>query len=140
MTHCPMHLSVPVSSLERARDFYGRLLGCPEGRSASDRIDFDFFGNHLVTHLEPVEACHATRVVISSGYETPVRHFGAMVERVLWQSIADRLSGAGVQFAMPPQVIFAGEVREQAIFLAEDGCGNYVEFKSQPATRVFARA
>jgi extradiol dioxygenase family protein len=139
MKHCPMHLSIPVSSLAGARRFYGQLLGCAEGRSATDRVDFDFFGNHLVAHLEVTEAEHRTQVVISGGYATPVRHFGVLVDRGVWQDIADRLRSAGTRFALEPQVIFPGEVREQAIFLAEDDCGNFVEFKSQPADRVFAR-
>lgn len=134
------HISVPVSDLTRARAFYGVLLGCTEGRSAEDRIDFNFFGHHLVTHCEPTEAQHRTRIVISSGLKTPVRHFGVIVSNDLWESLAQRLSDAGVEFAVPPQLVFAGEVREQSIFLANDGCGNWVEFKAQARERVFARA
>lgn len=138
-TPLSFHLSIPVSDLARARAFYGDLLGCEEGRSTSDRIDFNFFGHHLVTHVEPEESRHQTRVVISSGLPTPVRHFGVIVSAEQWKTLADRLLAARTSFAVEPKVVFEGEVREQSIFLANDGCGNYVEFKSQPAEKVFAK-
>ncbi|KAJ1563417.1 hypothetical protein HK405_002115, partial [Cladochytrium tenue] len=28
----PFHLAFPVKDLELSRDFYGRVLGCPQGR------------------------------------------------------------------------------------------------------------
>ncbi len=135
----PFHLSVPVDDLDQARAFYGGVLECAEGRSSTERIDFNFFGHHLVTHLEPIEAQHRTRVVMSQGVATPVRHFGVIVPRERWNELAERVGAAGLAFVMSPQVLFAGEVREQAIFLVEDGCGNCVEFKSQAPERIFAR-
>jgi mannitol/fructose-specific phosphotransferase system IIA component (Ntr-type) len=89
MNPAPFHLSIPVPDLDRARAFYGEILGCAEGRSAQDRIDFDFFGHHLVVHVEPTEAAHHTAVVVSGGYPTPVRHFGVIVDR-------ERLMSTGI--------------------------------------------
>ena len=134
----PFHLSVPVTDLASARAFYGGLLGCSEGRSADDRVDYDFFGHHLVMHVEPSDAAHRTTVIESSGIPTPCRHFGVILPQDQWDVIAARLCDAGVHFFMEPQVIFPGEVREQAILLVEDGSGNVVELKSQPAARIFA--
>ncbi len=37
----PFHLALPVTSLDKARAFYGGLLGCPEGRSSPEWVDFD---------------------------------------------------------------------------------------------------
>jgi extradiol dioxygenase family protein len=51
------HLSItprPANDLDRARKFYGELLGCPEGRKMPGRADFNFFGHHIVAHLAPV--------------------------------------------------------------------------------------
>ena len=42
MTISPFHLAFPVHDLAAARDFYGSLLGCPEGRSSDEWVDFDF--------------------------------------------------------------------------------------------------
>ena len=49
----PFPLAFPVDDLAAARAFYGGLLGCPEGRSSSEWIDFDFFGHQIVAHLAP---------------------------------------------------------------------------------------
>ena len=49
----PFHLAFPVDDLARARAFYGGVLGCAEGRSSDEWIDFDFFGHQLVAHLAP---------------------------------------------------------------------------------------
>lgn len=38
----PFHLAFPVRDLDEARAFYGDLLGCPEGRSSSEWVDFNF--------------------------------------------------------------------------------------------------
>ena len=51
----PFHLAFPVDNLEAARTFYGSTLGCAEGRSSVEWIDFDFFGPQLVAHLGPEE-------------------------------------------------------------------------------------
>jgi hypothetical protein len=69
-----------------------------------------------------------------------VRHFGVIVPLERWHALADRMVKAGVKFVMPPQVRYPGEVREQAILLCEDNCGNVLEFKGQPAERIFATA
>ncbi|MGZ5173027.1 MAG: VOC family protein, partial [Burkholderiales bacterium] len=37
------HLAFPVDSIAKARAFYGGVLSCPEGRSAEDWVDFDFY-------------------------------------------------------------------------------------------------
>ncbi|HEX8687045.1 MAG TPA: hypothetical protein VF654_11100, partial [Pyrinomonadaceae bacterium] len=47
------HLAFPVHDLAAARDFYGGVLGCPEGRSSDTWIDFDLFGHQIVAHLQP---------------------------------------------------------------------------------------
>lgn len=54
----PFHLACPVTSLARARAFYGELLGCPEGRSSEDWVDFDLYGHQIVAHLAAQEAGH----------------------------------------------------------------------------------
>ena len=49
----PFHLAFPVDDLAQARAFYGQTLGCSEGRSSPDWIDFDLFGHQIVAHLTP---------------------------------------------------------------------------------------
>src|SRR3546814_8411957 len=56
----PFHLAFPVHDLAAARAFYGALLGCPEGRSSDQWVDFNFHGHQIVAHLSPAE-CAGTQ-------------------------------------------------------------------------------
>ena len=73
----PFHLALPVHDLEQARDFYGTLLGCKEGRSAERWIDYDFFGHQLSVHLVDEREDIATNAV--DGDAVPARHFGVVL-------------------------------------------------------------
>ena len=55
-----------------------------------------------------------------------------------WQEMARRLANRDVDFTLSPRLSFAGRPAEQHIMMLADGCGNVVEFKSQPHDRVFA--
>jgi len=122
------HLAFPVNSLAEARAFYGGLLGCPEGRSAEDWIDFDFHGHQIVAHLAPGEATVATNPV--DGEDVPVRHFGLILDPADWAAIAERLAAAGADFIIAPQTRFAGEPGEQSTLFIRDPSGNALEFKA----------
>ena len=63
-TRIPFHLAFPVRDIAEARAFYGELLGCPEGRSAPEWVDFDFYGHQIVAHLAPDECGHRQFIVV----------------------------------------------------------------------------
>jgi len=125
----PFHLAFPVTSLAKARAFYGGLLGCPEGRSSDTWVDFDFHGHQIVAHLAPDEAGHR-RTGEVDGDDVPVRHFGLVLSMDEWQALAERLRASGVSFVIEPHVRFAGQVGEQATMFLLDPCGNALEFKA----------
>ena len=133
------HLAFPVTSLEKARAFYGGLLGCREGRSAPDWVDFDFYGHQIVAHLAPEEAGQKSTNAVD-GDNVPVRHFGAILPMDDWARLADRLRSAGQEFIIEPHVRFEGEVGEQATMFLLDPCGNALEFKAfKDIGRLFAK-
>jgi extradiol dioxygenase family protein len=135
----PFHLAFPVDDLAAARRFYGELLGCPEGRSADEWVDFDLHGHQIVAHLAPEEArIRATNCV--DGDEVPVPHFGIVLRMKEWKALAARLEQAGVEFVIAPTVRFEGQAGEQATMFFLDPAGNALEFKAMadPA-RLFAR-
>jgi extradiol dioxygenase family protein len=135
----PFHLAFPVRSLEEARAFYGALLGCDEGRSCSEWVDFDFFGHQIVAHLTPNVDEHKAQNVVD-GAAVPVRHFGIILTMDAWQELADRLSKANVQFLIAPQLRFQGQPGEQATLFITDPSGNALEFKAFASdARIFAR-
>lgn len=134
----PFHLAFPVHDLAAARAFYGGLLGCPEGRSSAEWIDFDFFGHQLVAHLAPARSADAA-VNHVDGHGVPVPHFGAVLPMAEWRALADRLEKAGVEFAIAPTIRFAGQPGEQATMFFRDPSGNALEIKAfEDPLRLFA--
>ena len=128
MSRPPFHCAFPVDDLAAARDFYGRLLGCPEGRSAGHWVDFDLRGHQIVAHLAPSESRKVTNPV--DGEDVPVPHFGLVLPMDEWRALAERLEAEGVDFIIPPTVRFAGEPGEQATMFLTDPAGNALEFKA----------
>lgn len=124
----PFHLAIPVHDLVAARDFYGNLLGCTEGRSAEHWVDFNFRGHQLVCHVSDVARPSRSNAV--DGHDVPVPHFGVVLTMADWQQLADRLRAAKTEFIIEPYIRFAGEPGEQATMFFLDPSGNALEFKA----------
>ncbi len=137
----PFHLAIPVDDLDAARDFYGGLLGCLEGRSSPEWIDFDFFGHQLVCHLDKRPPQSRTAVSnLVDGHGVPVPHFGIVLELATWDVLRERLEKAGMRFVMQPTVRFRGQVGEQATMFFRDPAGNNLEIKAfADLSQLFAR-
>jgi len=140
MTSRPrFHLAFPVRDLSEARAFYGTLLGCPEGRSSDEWVDFDFFGHQIVAHLSADSAQDKAFNEVD-GEQVPVRHFGLILSMSQWHTLVDRLKRGKVEFAIAPDTRFAGEPGEQATFFIRDPSGNALEFKAfDDESRIFAQ-
>jgi len=125
----PFHLAFPVDDLAAARRFYGELLGCAEGRSADEWVDFELYGHQIVAHMAPdiVKRRSANSV---DGEHVPVPHFGVVLPMDEWKSLAERLDEAGIEFVIPPTVRFEGLPGEQATMFFLDPSGNALEFKA----------
>jgi hypothetical protein len=130
MTNHPrFHLAFPVRDLAEARAFYGKLLGCREGRSSDEWIDFDFFGHQIVAHLSPNEVGHKEHNVVD-GDAVPVRHFGVILDMQRWKDLAAKLVAENTKFIIAPGIRFEGKPGEQATFFFTDPSGNALEFKA----------
>lgn len=125
----PFHLAFPVHSLSAARSFYGDLLGCPEGRSSDEWVDFNLYGHQVVAHLAPEEARRAGTNAVD-GDNVPVRHFGVVLDMTQWEALAQKLKQSGQPFIIEPHVRFKGQVGEQATMFFLDPSGNALEFKA----------
>jgi extradiol dioxygenase family protein len=121
------HFSFNVTDLDTARQFYGQVLGCREGRCADTWVDFDFFGHQISLHLGTPLQTQATGRV--GEYLVPMPHFGLILERPDWQAMADRLRQAGTAFVIEPHLRFAGEPGEQWTMFFLDPFGNPIEVK-----------
>ena len=134
----PFHLAIPVDDLDAAKRFYCDTLNCTTGRTDDRWIDLDFFGHQVTLHLVESPRTTAPSNAVD-GDDVPVRHFGVILERPDWQSLADRLQRANCEFVISPRIRFAGEVGEQATMFLLDPSGNALEFKSfANAGQIFA--
>lgn len=121
------HLAFNVRDLDLARQFYGDVLGCTEGRSTSSWVDFDFFGHQISMHLgEPFKTERSGHV---GDKLVPMPHFGLVLALPDWQTLAGRLTDAGIEFILEPQVRFEGETGEQWTMFFTDPFGNPIEIK-----------
>lgn len=133
------HLAFPVDDLDRAREFYGVVLECREGRSSENWIDFDLFGHQIVTHLvTDLRRNNVTNRVDADA--VPIPHFGILLPMQEWKELSERLRSKGVDFIIEPKIRFEGEVGEQATMFFLDPSGNALEFKGfADLSQVFAK-
>lgn len=135
----PFHLAFPVDDLAAARWFYGELLGCSEGRSSDEWIDFDLNGHQIVAHLAPGTAGDRASNHVD-GHGVPVPHFGLVLSMEAWEALAQRLRDAGTAFVIEPTVRFKGQPGEQATMFLRDPAGNALEFKAfADSAQLFAK-
>ena len=133
------HLAFPVKDLKSSREFYAEILGCEEGRSSDEWIDFNLFGHQIVAHLAPDAAGVRHRNEVDADH-VPIPHFGIVLEMEKFKDLAERLKTNGVEFIIEPKIRFAGETGEQATMFFLDPSGNALEFKAfADFSQVFAK-
>jgi len=135
----PFHLAFPVSDLKKTHKFYTEILGCSTGRSTDHWIDFNFWGHQVVAHLCADEAGESAQSAVD-GKGVPVRHFGVILEMDEWETLAEKIKSAGIDFIIDPYVRFKGESGEQATMFFLDPSGNALEFKAfGDKSQIFAK-
>lgn len=131
------HLAYHVHDLDKARAFYGGVLGCQEGRATETWVDFNFFGHQISLHLGTPFPSSNTGIVGTHMVLMP--HLGVILPQTEWQALADRLTGLKIAFILPPSLRFAGEPGEQSTMFFTDPSGNPIEIKGfADLTQVFA--
>jgi len=125
----PFHVAVPVHNLNECRTFYRDVIGCEEGRSAEQWVDFNFFGHQFVIHYKPKteEDTHTNPV---DGKNVPVPHYGVVLPWDTFQTFSKDLIDKGIDFVIEPYIRFKGEPGEQATMFFLDPAGNALEFKA----------
>ena len=125
----PFHLAIQVHDLNEAREFYGTVLGCSEGRSSVTWIDFNFYGHQLVCHLN-TDMDLQTHSNPVDEHDVPVPHFGVVLNMDDWEKLAQRLKAQKVNFIIEPYIRFKGQSGEQGTMFFSDPSGNAIEFKA----------
>ena len=129
----PFHIAVQVRNLDEARHFYKDVLGCSEGRSSAQWVDFNLFGHQFVCHLNPAlgpQGRITSHYNPVDGHGVPVPHCGVVLEMESWTSLAARLKQQRIEFVIEPYIRFQGEPGEQATLFCLDPSGNALEFKA----------
>ena len=129
-TITPFHVAIPVHNLEECRTFYRETLGCEEGRSSDQWVDFNLFGHQVVIHYKPRtegEDLHTNPV---DGKHVPVPHYGVVLPWETFQLFSAELKKKGISFVIEPYIRFEGQVGEQATMFFLDPAGNALEFKA----------
>jgi extradiol dioxygenase family protein len=129
----PFHIAIQVRDIAEARHFYGEVLGCAEGRSAREWVDFNLYGHQFVCHLNPAlgrEGRLTSHFNPVDGHGVPVPHCGVVLERGEWQRLVARLTQHAIEWVIEPTTRFAGTPGEQSTLFILDPTGNALEFKS----------
>ena len=135
----PFHLAIPVNNIAKCKIFYKEILGCTEGRSSDNWVDFDLFGHQLVIHFQESnnKNLHTNPV---DGKDVPIPHFGVILEWENFKRFSSKLKKKGVEFIIKPYIRFEGEPGEQATMFFKDPSGNALEFKSfKDSSQIFAK-
>lgn len=126
----PFHLAIPVDDLEKARTFYREILGCEEGRSSDNWVDFNFFGHQLVIHYKEKSEKEDAASNPVDGKDVPIPHFGVVLDWDTFQNFSGELKSKNISFIIEPYIRFEGQTGEQATMFFKDPCGNALEFKA----------
>ena len=133
------HLAIPVNNISKCKIFYKEILGCTEGRSSDNWVDFDLFGHQLVIHFQESnnKNLHTNPV---DGKDVPIPHFGVILEWENFKRFSSKLKKKGVEFIIKPYIRFEGEPGEQATMFFKDPSGNALEFKSfKDSSQIFEK-
>jgi extradiol dioxygenase family protein len=129
----PFHIAVQVRDIAEARGFYKDILGCSEGRSDAQWVDFNLYGHQFVCHLNPKLGRDGTlpsHFNLVDGHGVPVPHCGVVLRTEQWSELAERLERLRVKSLIEPCKRFKGQVGEQSTMFFLDPTGNALEFKA----------
>ncbi len=123
------HYAFKVKDIPSTRQFYITLLGCEEGRSTENWIDFNFLGHQLSAHISStmpnLDYCGKV-----DGINVPIPHFGCLLSISQFKAIQAKLEKAKVEFLVEPKLRYEGAIGEQLTMFVLDFSGNPLEFKA----------
>lgn len=105
----PFHWAFPVHDLEKAKEFYGNILGCKEGRSSTKWQDYSLHGHQIVAHWVGNDYRCQDYYNPVDGDEVPVPHSGLALTVEQFHELAERLKAVGTKFIIEPHLRFKGQ-------------------------------
>ncbi len=126
-------IAVQVTDIAEARRFYQEVLGCLEGASGEEWLDFNLYGHQIVCRRNPQPGKQG-RVVshyhLVDGKYVPVSHCAVALEMRQWRSLVKRLKQHRVKFFIEPYRHLNSAPGAQATLILLDPSGNALEVQS----------
>lgn len=122
------HLAFPVKDIEKTKKFYVDVLGCKITKATDHWLNLNFFGHQLSIHHHPRMKLDEKTIIVEEK-EVPLHHFGLILKKDEWETLAIKLEKAGVNFIISPKLKHEKQLCEQAIMFLKDPSGNGIEFK-----------
>jgi extradiol dioxygenase family protein len=123
-------IGVQVRDIAEARRFYQEVLGCLEGPSGEQWLDFNLSGHPIVCRLNPQlgkQGRVVSRYHLVDNKYVPVSHCCVMLEMREWRSLAKKLKQHRVKFVTRHLKSAPGV---QATLFVLDPSGNTLEVQS----------
>jgi extradiol dioxygenase family protein len=124
---------VQVRDIAEARRFYQEILGCLEGPSGEQWLDFNLYGHQIGCRLNPQpgkEGRVDSHYQLVQGKYVPVSHCCAVLEMRKWRSLVKRLKQHRVKFAIEPYRHLKNAAGAQGTLFLLDPSGNALEVQS----------
>ncbi len=133
------HYAFKIKDLKSTRRFYADILGCNDGRSIEDWIDFDFFGSQTSAHVGQVDNMldYCGNV---DGISVLIPHFGCLLTEKQFEMMRLKLEGADIEFVVNPQARYKGHSSQPLTIFVIDLSGNALKFKSfKDGTKMYCK-
>ncbi len=122
------HLAFPVKDIQKTKLFYVDTLGCTITQANDHWLNLNFWGHQLSIHHHPHMVTDPKTIIVEEK-EVPLHHFGVILKKVEWDSLAEKLKKSDVDFIISPTKKHPDQLCEQAIMFLKDPSGNGIEFK-----------
>jgi len=123
---------IEVRDIAETRRFCQEALGCLEGPSKEELLDFNLYGYRILCRLNTQLGRHgvAAHYELADGKYVRRPRCSVPLEMTEWEALAERLKRHGVRFVIKPSVPSNRESGERATLVLQDPSGNAIEFKS----------
>ncbi|NNC70000.1 MAG: bleomycin resistance protein [Flavobacteriaceae bacterium] len=122
------HLSLPCTDIDNTRDFYSNNLGAEIGRSGTNWVDIDLYGNQI-TFTKSGRFGFNYQNYSFEGKILPSFHFGVIIDIITWGKIYSKVNASNVE-VFDEITFLKGKTGEHISFFVKDPNGYMVEFKS----------
>ncbi|WP_139956845.1 VOC family protein [Flavicella sediminum] len=120
------HISLPCTNLEETKKFYTQTLGAALGRSASNWLDINLYGNQLTFNKSGKFNFEYPSYTFEKEV-LPSFHFGVILENNLWSDLYEKLQSSNI---ISKTDFLKNKTGAHSSFFIKDPNGYIIEFKT----------